>query len=129
MERRITEGTVKTAVGELLVVLLKNHLRQIAGNDRRALLTAAKGDETLLQDALALLQTLDPHPASEYAPEAVQYVIADIQVRHRAIVGKPCSIHKHSQQFVYLQWLRGSLSTNLHLWPLPRRSTPTDLRY
>ena len=32
-----------------------------------------------------------------------------------AIVGKPCSIHKHSQQFVYLQWLRGSLSTNLHL--------------
>ncbi len=83
VERRITEGTVKTAVGELLVVLLKNHLRQIAGNDRRALLTAAKGDETLLQDALALLQTLDPHPASEYAPEAVQYVIADIQVRHR----------------------------------------------
>ncbi len=72
VERRITEGTVKTAVGELLVVLLKNHLRQIAGNDRRALLTAAKGDETLLQDALALLQTLDPHPASEYAPEAVQ---------------------------------------------------------
>ena len=36
-----------------------------------------------MQDALALLQTLDPHPASEYAPEAVQYVIADIQVRHR----------------------------------------------
>ena len=83
VERRITEGTVKTAVGELLVVLLKNHLRQIAGNDRRALLAAAKGDETLLQDALALLQTLDPHPASGYAPEAVQYVIADIQVRHR----------------------------------------------
>lgn len=83
VERRVRAGSAAPAVGRCLAGLIRNHLRQIAAHDRRALLHAAGGDEALLDRALALLQTLNPHPASGYSSEKVQYVIADIVVRLR----------------------------------------------
>lgn len=82
VERRIT-GAVKTAVGRRSSCSSKITCGKLPVMTAEPFWAAAKGDETLLQDALALLQTLDPHPASGYRPQAVQYVIADIQVRHR----------------------------------------------
>lgn len=82
-ERLMAEGKIPEAAGRLLIRLLKEKLRQIAAQDRRQLLAAAEGDEALLDAALALLKTLNPHPASGYSSQSTQYVIADIVVRDR----------------------------------------------
>lgn len=81
VRRRIAEGTADRAVGRLLIELIERHLREIALNDRTALAAVARGDEALLDRALALLKTLNPHPASDYSSEATQYVVADVLVR------------------------------------------------
>lgn len=81
VRRRMEAGSVDAKTGELLIELILKHLKQIAAGDRKALLAAAKGDGEKLDAALALLKTLTPHPAANYASEATQYVIADITVR------------------------------------------------
>ena len=81
--RRVADGTADAATADLLVDLLTNHLKQIASGDRKSLLAAARGDEKRLDAALAMLRTLNPHPASNYSSEVTQYIVADIIVRER----------------------------------------------
>lgn len=81
VRRRIEEGSADRAAGTLLIELIERRLKEIALQDRQALLAAAGGDEALLGRALALLKTLNPHPAANYSAEATQYVVADILVR------------------------------------------------
>ena len=79
--RRVEEGLARPEAGALLERLVTSHLRQIAAQDRPRLIEAAGGDEALLDEALALLRTLNPHPAADYSGERTQYVVADIIVR------------------------------------------------
>ena len=81
VRRRMESGSVDEQTGELLIELILKHLREIAADDSKALLAAAGGDSERLESALALLKTLNPHPAANYASEATQYVIADISIR------------------------------------------------
>ena len=81
--RRAAEGSIAPKIGEALSELLRSHLRQVAAQDRKSLLAAVGGDEALLDEALALLKTLNPHPAAGYAADAIQYVVADLVVTNR----------------------------------------------
>ena len=76
--------SVDKETGELLIELILKHLREIAADDSKALLAVADGDSERLGSALALLKTLNPHPAANYASEATQYIIADISIRREA---------------------------------------------
>lgn len=81
VRRRMESGSVDKETGELLIELILKHLREIAADDSKALLAVADGDSERLGSALALLKTLNPHPAANYASEATQYIIADISIR------------------------------------------------
>ena len=86
VRRRMESGSVDKETGELLIELILKHLREIAADDSKALLAVADGDSERLGSALALLKTLNPHPAANYASEATQYIIADISGRWQAFL-------------------------------------------
>ena len=62
--------------------ILRRDLLELARKNRRALLKLAGQNEALLNEALALLNTLTPYPIHG-ANDAPQYVVPDIIVEHR----------------------------------------------
>lgn len=74
------ERTIEHDTAALLRSLVEHDLLQIARNDRAALLRLVKGNESLLDEALATLKHLSPYPISN-SDSRTQYVVPDILIR------------------------------------------------
>lgn len=79
--RAAQEGMADPLAAEAAARLVEHSLKFLAAGSRKALLAAIAplgGNEKLLDQALALLKTLHPYPASEYGAPAAPYIIADL---------------------------------------------------
>lgn len=70
---------------ELAARLLQQHASLLARHDVRALSKACECSDAQIQAAYEVIETLDPHPASDYAePSHYGYIIPDILVLNTA---------------------------------------------
>ena len=63
-------------------LLVKNHLETLAGRDFNGLMRRLKVSQEELQQIVALIQTLTPHPGTQLANNEAEYVTPDVFV-HR----------------------------------------------
>ena len=84
-QRASTEARVSKAAADVLCDLLKNDLAGLAKNDLKRMRLAFKRlkmspEDSILEEGLDFLHTLNPHPASAFVNDTPQYVIADLIV-------------------------------------------------
>ncbi len=63
--------------------IVDQHLELLAGHDYRKLMRQLHTDEAALQQAVALIQSLDPRPGSRISSETPDYVVPDVFVRRQ----------------------------------------------
>lgn len=63
--------------------IVKQYLSLLANRDYRQLMRRTKLKEPELRDAIALIQTLTPHPGDQIASGEVEYVVPDVFVEKR----------------------------------------------
>ncbi|MEJ2478695.1 MAG: RNA polymerase factor sigma-54 [Acidihalobacter sp.] len=61
--------------------LVSEHLELLASHDFKALMRRLDLDETGLQGAIALIQTLNPRPGSQISDRRPEYIVPDVIVR------------------------------------------------
>ena len=77
---QLPSGTPKLAQARQLV---QGHLELLANHDFNALMRRLRVSRETLQDIIALIQSLDPHPGSKLSHSEPQYVIPDVFVYRR----------------------------------------------
>ncbi len=63
--------------------IVDQYLDLLAGHDYRKLMRHLHADEATLQQAVALIQSLDPRPGSRISSETPDYVVPDVFVRRQ----------------------------------------------
>jgi RNA polymerase sigma-54 factor len=69
---------------DLAAAIVRDHLDLLAAHDTPRLLRALQCDEAGLRAANCLIRRLDPRPGARFAPDDVQYVVADVIVKKAA---------------------------------------------
>ncbi len=60
--------------------LIQNHLSMLAGRDFTGLMRRLKVNRDQLQSIVGLIQSLDPHPGTQFSSTETQYVVPDVFV-------------------------------------------------
>jgi RNA polymerase sigma-54 factor len=66
---------------EIAVRIIEDHVDLLAAHDFNGLKRALKVGRDELEQGVAVIQSLDPHPGSRISPETAQYVVPDVFVR------------------------------------------------
>lgn len=66
---------------ELACSVVEGHLDTLAAHDFNGLRRALKVSRDELEEAVDVIQSLDPHPGSRISPETAQYIVPDVFVR------------------------------------------------
>lgn len=66
---------------EIAARIIEEHVDLLAAHDFNGLKRALKVSRDELEQGVAVIQSLDPHPGSRISPETAQYVVPDVFVR------------------------------------------------
>lgn len=66
---------------DVAVRIIESHLELLAAHDFTGLQRALKIKRADLEEAITLIQSLDPHPGSQISTGAAQYIVPDVFVR------------------------------------------------
>jgi len=72
--------TTEMPLRDVLWVLIRDHLEDVAYNRIPLIQKATKFDVSTIQDAIEVLHRLDPKPGSKFADVGTQYVVPDVLV-------------------------------------------------
>ncbi|MFA6310470.1 MAG: RNA polymerase factor sigma-54 [Sterolibacterium sp.] len=75
------ESQAVSAVRDLALVLVRQHLNLLAARDFVKLKKVLRCDDDALRSAHALICSLNPRPGAQYAPNDTRYIIPDVVVR------------------------------------------------
>lgn len=70
-----------SAAFDVAVKLVKNHLALLGSRDFKQLMRKLKVKEPELQDAIRIIQSLNPRPGEAHSEENTEYVVPDVFVR------------------------------------------------
>jgi RNA polymerase sigma-54 factor len=65
------------------IELVKNHLDALAARDFKRIMRQLHISQTVLTEAIQLIQTLDPKPGSSITPAAPEYIVPDVLVKKK----------------------------------------------
>jgi RNA polymerase sigma-54 factor len=81
-----------SAARDLALTIVARYLDQLAARDFVRLKRALQCSDDALRDAHALIKTLNPRPAAQYAPVDTRYIVPDVMVK-KARSGWLCSLN------------------------------------
>ena len=70
-----------TFVRKVAVLIVRDHLEQLAGRDYARIKKALNCDDEILREAQELIRSLNPRPGAQYSPIDTRYIIPDVIVK------------------------------------------------